>query len=207
MKNRIKDIRLAKNMSQQKLADASGTTKATIMKLEKGDMGLTTSWMERLSAGLGCSPFELIGSKEIQVPVIGTVGAGGGICPIDDMPLLQAVSNAHIAKDQGARDQINCDFVAAPPDASPDVVAVRVRGDSMLPFMPDGTIVYYRQRHGNFSECLNKLCVVMLKSGEAMLKILKKSPEYGRYTLMSFNASTIDDVELEWVAKVEHVTF
>jgi len=66
MQNRIKEFRKRANLSQQKLADMSGTTAATIMKLEKGDMQLTTVWIERISAALRINPLDLISPGTVE---------------------------------------------------------------------------------------------------------------------------------------------
>lgn len=62
MKNFIKKLRLDADWSQQRLANevGGGCTKATIMKLESGQMGLTTEWMGRIAKALKCSPCQLI---------------------------------------------------------------------------------------------------------------------------------------------------
>lgn len=58
--NNIRLIRKERALSMESLAERIGTTRATIMKLENGDMQLTTTWMERLADGLRCTPIDLI---------------------------------------------------------------------------------------------------------------------------------------------------
>ncbi len=60
MENRIKEIRTQKGMTLQQVADKAGTTKAQVMKLEKGDRRLTDVWMVRLSLAMSCDPKELL---------------------------------------------------------------------------------------------------------------------------------------------------
>jgi phage repressor protein C with HTH and peptisase S24 domain len=60
--NKIRDIRLAKGWSMQKLAEAAGTTRAQIDKLEKGERRLTVDWLVRLAKPLGTDPRELMGA-------------------------------------------------------------------------------------------------------------------------------------------------
>jgi len=59
MENRIKEIRKDRGLSQEQLADAVHTTKATISKLEKGDIQLTMEWMRKLARALECHWAEL----------------------------------------------------------------------------------------------------------------------------------------------------
>jgi len=54
MSNRIKEIRKDRGLSHEYLADAVHTTKATISKLEKGDIQLTMEWMRKLARVLEC---------------------------------------------------------------------------------------------------------------------------------------------------------
>lgn len=74
----------------------------------------------------------------------------------------------------------------------------------MEPAMQDGWHIYYDggATSGDCSQYLNKLCVVSIKDGPTMLKILKKGYAPGRFNLLSYNASMIEDVELKWCAKV-----
>lgn len=58
--NRIRELRLARGLSQDALADAVGCVKAQISDLERGNRGLTLEWMRRIGAALHVSPAELL---------------------------------------------------------------------------------------------------------------------------------------------------
>ncbi len=58
--NRIRDFRAARGWSLQRLAEAAGTSKSQIDKLEKGERRLTVDWMVRLAKPLGCDPRDLM---------------------------------------------------------------------------------------------------------------------------------------------------
>lgn len=58
--NRIREIRIDRGLSQQALADAVGTSKTQISKLEKSQRRLTDEWMRRLARALECHPAELM---------------------------------------------------------------------------------------------------------------------------------------------------
>lgn len=60
MPNRIRFWRQQKGWTLQQLADAAGTTRAQIDKLERGTRRLTVDWMVRLAAPLGCDPRSLM---------------------------------------------------------------------------------------------------------------------------------------------------
>lgn len=82
--NRIRDIRFERRMTLQQLAEASGTTKSQIDKLEKGQRRLTVDWMARIAKALDCDLRDLlsqsvIGCKDNQaaaqttsIPIKGT---------------------------------------------------------------------------------------------------------------------------------------
>lgn len=58
--NRLKELREKANLSPQKLAERIGTTRQQIFKLEKGERRLTLEWLQRLAAGLGVEPSNLL---------------------------------------------------------------------------------------------------------------------------------------------------
>lgn len=60
MKNFIRKFRKNKGLSQETLAECCGATKATISKLEKGEIQLTQAWMDKISKVLDCQPWELM---------------------------------------------------------------------------------------------------------------------------------------------------
>lgn len=53
--NRIRELRLARDWSQQTLADLVGVSKVTISDLERGKMALTVDYMRRVAAALTTS--------------------------------------------------------------------------------------------------------------------------------------------------------
>lgn len=60
MDNRIKDLRQARELTLQELADLVGTSNQQISQLETGRRRINVDWLERLSKVLECHPFELL---------------------------------------------------------------------------------------------------------------------------------------------------
>lgn len=60
MDNRIKDLRQARELTLQELADLVGTSNQQISQLETGRRRINVDWLERLSKALECHPFELL---------------------------------------------------------------------------------------------------------------------------------------------------
>lgn len=82
MENRIRELRESVGLSQEELGRKIGTTRATISKLEKGNMNLTQWWMVRLANGLGCTPATILTAHPLKSD-----------SAIDDM-LMQKCANA-----------------------------------------------------------------------------------------------------------------
>lgn len=119
------------------------------------------------------------------VSVVGYVGAGAEVIPVDDHALGAGLS-----------------YVAPPPGVEFPCVAAIIKGDSMHPF-EDGWLVFWtRDASGVPEECIGKLCVVSLTDGRMYLKRLRRGSQKHRYNLESWNAPTIENVSLEWAARV-----
>lgn len=120
-----------------------------------------------------------------QVPVLGRIGAGGSILfEENDEPEL----------------------VDRPPGASGRMMALRVTGDSMFPVYRDGDIVYVNRDHnGVHADYIGEECAVHTYEGGTFLKILATGSKPNRYTLRSFNAPDMEDVELIWATPVRFV--
>lgn len=78
--NRIKELRIERNLTQAQLAEMIGTTDATIQRLETGKRQLTQKWAEKISSNLGVEVASLFGNILPTSPnglsVVGEVQAG-----------------------------------------------------------------------------------------------------------------------------------
>ena len=197
MEHNIDILRKRAGLTVKDLAERSGISRDYLNKLKAGNKRLNLDVITRLAKTLRVQPAELIATQ--RVPIIGVVGGGEEVFPIDDLPLIP---RAVAPEDE---DYVNCEWVEAPPGMCPvGVVALRVTGDSMKPFMPPGTVVYYAERFegGAPDHCLSSLCVVQLRDGRTLVKLVRKSHLHGRFDLQSYNMDTITDVELAWCAPV-----
>jgi repressor LexA len=85
-------------------------------------------------------------------------------------------------------------------------MALRVTGDSMLPVYKDGDIVYVSRNHeGVLPEYIGEECVCHTVEGGTFLKTLSLGSQINRFTLRSFNAADMENVELVWASRVEFV--
>lgn len=113
----------------------------------------------------------------------------------------------------GAGAQIEPDFEQVPPEglftvdvpfAVPeDIVAFGVKGDSMLPRYDDGDVVLvYREQQRAPESLIGEEVAVRTTSGHRYLKRLMRGPHKRRFNLESWNARTIEDVEVEWIGEI-----
>lgn len=186
MGNNIEKIRLLREMTREELATKLNTTATTIFRKERGDRQLRLEELQDYARALNCSTQELM-SETRKVPVVGYVGAGAKVHPIDDH-----------AKGAGL------EFVDSPVGVNdPDICALYVRGDSQEPQLEDGWIIFYRKRsEGVPSDCIGRLCVAALPNGEVMVKKIRQGSKPEFYHLISKNADPILDAGLLWAARV-----
>ena len=94
--------------------------------------------------------------------------------------------------------------IEAPADSHPLTVAAQIRGDSQLPVLQDGWIIYWSTQLPA-SSLLNQLAVVQLADGRIMVKTIRNGSQPGLFTLTSYNAADIVDVPVDWVAKIDWI--
>jgi transcriptional regulator with XRE-family HTH domain len=66
--NRIRELRMARNMSQQAVADLVGVSKVTISDLERGEMRLDVEYMKRIAAALSVPPHKPVTAADLLPP-------------------------------------------------------------------------------------------------------------------------------------------
>lgn len=189
---RIKSLRQELELTQAQFAALLGTSQPTVSRWEAGLFTPQDSaFLQRMAdmAGVALSEFRYgpAGSTR-EVAVAGYVGAGAKIFPVDDFP-------------QGS----GLEMVTAPEGAgAKSVVGVRVRGDSMMPMMKDGWLLFYHRDQAGVSDgCIGKLCVVKVSDdGPILVKEVRRGSRAETFTLLSVNADPIEGVRLEWAARV-----
>lgn len=96
------------------------------------------------------------------------------------------------------------DEIDAPADSHPDTVAAQIKGDSQLPMLHDGWVIYWSILNPP-ALMVNKMAVVQLSDGRIMVKTLRNGSQPGLWTLTSFNAADIVDVPVDWAAKIDWI--
>jgi len=191
---KIYAIRKAANLNQTQFAEALRTTQSTVTRWEKGSIP-SGDMLKAIADFANTTVERLLGTDDLaavpgnMLPVVGLVGAGASVFPYDDFP-----------KGDGM------DHIERPEFIKGQAVAVEVRGDSLLPVAEDGwRLIYSGEQTLTESEILNRLCVVQLEDGRALVKRVMRGSQPGRYHLVSTNAPMIEDVALQWAAPVKAI--
>lgn len=187
MRNRIKEFRKAKKLTQQQLADILGIHLTNLNRMENGRSAPDLTRLQQVADALDTTPNELIvpedeGSR-FKVKVGGYIGAGARIYPVSDFGIGEALEEVELDLPLPA-----------------GTVAAIVRGDSMMPVFEDGDLIGYFRDSTDPMTVLNRTCIVQVTDGPIYIKTLKRGSERGLFTLSSFNATDIEDVAIDWAA-------
>lgn len=66
MKNKLREIRKKRGLSQENIGDKLGVEKSQISKLERGQTKLHSEWIRKLTPILNCTASELLGEDCVQ---------------------------------------------------------------------------------------------------------------------------------------------
>ena len=186
-KIRIRHALQKSGLTMKAASKKAGQGETFVRDILERDRVPTIEKFSALARALGTSAAELLEDGESAVrpiPLVGHVGAGQEVhAEFDDAPF---------------------DYVEAPPGVSPrETVAVEVRGDSMYPLLDKGDLIYYSGRDIPAERMIGKLCVVKLADGRTFVKRLRRGSEPGLYSLESLNGPPIENVRVEWVARID----
>lgn len=169
--NRIEKSRKALGMTQEELASTLGLNKSTIQRYESGKIEkIKLPVIEAMANTLGVSPEYLAAKSDLpesnievlpnskvhMIPVFETVSAGFGAYAsdyiIDYMPL----------------------YIANVSDI-PDMMCIKVSGDSMYPKIEDGDIIVVRRQ-----PCVDngQIAVVLIDGEEGVVKKINASKDF-----------------------------
>ncbi len=192
--DRLKDARERAGLATAKdAAEAMGIPVATYVQHENGQRGFRLK-ADRYARFYRVTPeWLLYGRGEIEdaptsdsVPLVGLVGAG-------------SVATL-FSEGQGQLDEVE-----APANATPNTVALGIRGASLGPAFDEGIVFYDDVRSPVTPDLHGRLCVVGLEDGRVLVKILRSAGD-GTFHLFS---NTMDEPLLNqvvgWAARVKDV--
>lgn len=186
---RLNDMLTLRGWTQAELARRAGLAKENVKKYCQGTVEQPRGdVIPRLAEAIDVHFVWLrdgVGPQWRRIPVVGYVGAGEQFHAVDDLA-------------QGAgHDSVDLDLSGADP------IAVQVRGDSMMPvYRPGDRLLCSRLAGSDEAGFLGKDCVVRLANGDGYVKRVVRGSKPRRYTLLSYAAEPIPDVELEWAAPI-----
>lgn len=186
--SRLQETFAGTGWSKVELARRSGVPYDNVNKYLAGKVDKPRGdTLTALAKALGVEPLWLEkgispDSPTRMVPLKGYIGAGHFVEAIDHGP----------------------EEIDAPADSHPETVAAKIRGDSQLPVLQDGWVIYWSSQKPA-SSMINQLAVVQLADGRIMVKTLRNGSVPGLFTLTSFNAADIVDVPVDWAAKIDWI--
>lgn len=177
--NRVKELRLAKSLSQEQLAEKIGLTKQAISQYERGERNPSMDVLEALCdffnvssdylLGFDTVTLRFVGKNEIdkleskssvRIPVLGRVAAGIPIDAIEDIIDWEDVSE----------------------DAPGEYFGLKIKGDSMMPRIVEGDVVIVHSQPDAES---GDVVIVQINGDTATCKRLAKYDT--GISLISFN--------------------
>lgn len=189
--NRIKELRTAKQLTLDELAERTGLSPGYVQRLESGKRNLGFEHLEKFATALEVTERELIPDetdRSAVVRVVGKIGAGQEILP-----------EAEQVPPEGLK-EIEVPFPV--PDTT---LAFEVDGDSMWPRYDPGDVILCWREGTNFNEVIGWEAAVRTSNGRRYLKRIVRGSKAKLFNLESFNAPVIRDVKLEWISKVQLV--
>ena len=175
MKNRVKEIRNLRGISQDELGERIGLRKAAVSKLERGLTKLTTDHIAALSKALDCEPWEILGStpdKKFDQGVSKPYGLADGPAPsyVPKIPVWGTYSAENGTLYAVGTDDTPIDFTDPLPIqmADKDAFNVMVDDETMAPMFVPGHIACVNTRRPVIK---GNPVIAVLASGGAMLKI------------------------------------
>lgn len=120
------------------------------------------------------------------VPILGFIGAGALVEP---------------EYEQVPSDGLGT--VTLPFQGPPGLIALEIRGESMLPRYDDGdVVVVWREQRRSVDSFVGEEAAVRLADGRRFLKTVRRGTRLGLYTLDSFNAKPIENVRIVWIGEI-----
>ena len=159
--NRRKEL----GLTLEEIGNATGVSKSTVKKWENGFIAnMRRDKIEKLAKILQISPIVLLGNKnEDDKPNAEILSAGENIYKIPVFSSVSAGFGAYACSD--VIDYMHL-YIANPADA-PEMLCIKVTGDSMYPKIEDGDIIVVRKQDSVDS---GSIAVVLVDGEEGFVK-------------------------------------
>ena len=186
MGNKLKTLREERGWTHEKAAEEMGVSRSQFIKLERGERRLTVDYINQAAKAFGVRPSDVLEDMDDQtIPLMGFIGAGSEIMPEFEQVPPEGLDQIHV-----------------PFPLPAEMIALEVRGDSMLPVYKDGhVLIVYAEQKRPLTAFFVEEAAVRTSDGRRFLKTIMKGTG-NTVTLMSFNAAPIEGVSLEWIGEI-----
>lgn len=172
-------------MTHEQAGEAMGISRSQFIKLERGERRLNLDYIERAAAAFGVTSADIISDDPVptDVPLMGYVGAGAEVMPDFEQVPPEGLDQIHI-----------------PFPLPGEMIALQIRGDSMLPVYRDGMVlIVYRDQNRPTEWFFGREAVVRTADGKRFVKtIMRGNPT----TLYSTNAPPIENAVPVWLGEI-----
>jgi transcriptional regulator with XRE-family HTH domain len=184
--NRIKELRQAKGLTLEALADLTELSVSHLSRLEAGKRNLNFNVMAVIAQALGVRASELIDVSRawIEIDITGITSEDQQIFPVSNGERARHKSTVNV------------------PAALGDVDAVLVVGNILYPRYSDGDIITFAWQQDDINTLIGKECVILLTNGKTYIKTIAPGSQPGRYHLTSFNTPPIYDAEISRATRI-----
>lgn len=180
MKNRVKEIRLRKGWSLEKLAEVTGLSRGQLSRIENEKRGWSVSSLETIADALGVTIQELLETTGAwqDVPIFGAVEEAGAVRPCGDGSKSKKPSRVRA------------------PAAYGELLALRVTSNGLYPRYNKGDTIFCTKSTVDPADCIGKECFVWLEHGESLIRFVHLGAIPRHYNLMAHNQPPLTDVAL-----------
>lgn len=190
--NRIRVLRIEREMTIEQLAEATGLSVSYVSRLENGERNLSLRNLNLFAHAFSVDPKELLANveekKQTSIKVMGRIGAGAEIRPVEEQIPPEGLFEIET-------------LFPIPEDA----IAFEVEGDSQYPRYDPGDIVICWRHSSAPEHLIGAEAAVRTSDGRRYLKRVLRGARPGTFDLESHNAPPIRGVQIEWAGSIQSV--
>lgn len=197
-KKTLKDQKI----SARQLSKLMKKHEGTVNRMFRGVQRISLEDAADLSRFLGVPIQEVLIHSGLDPNI---VGSATGTLPVAGH--IDATRRVHRAGTNGTGKLKGPRTVEAPPSTIAGMLALRYHTTGTPLDVLDSAVIYCRPLGDLTVDMMNRWCVVRVKGGEELVRVLRRGSRQGRFSLWSDEEETHRDVELEAAAVVEWMKF
>ncbi|MGN8023018.1 LexA family transcriptional regulator [Phyllobacterium sp. 22229] len=185
MDEKLRRILSANNWTQIELSERLGVSQPTVSRWFSGSepTGARRDQINELYEQAAGASHDIVPGQSM-IKLVGYLGAGAVVEPDYEQIPPEGL------------DQIEVPF-----PLPAEMIAFKVRGDSMLPVYKEGAvIIVYKDQKKPLESFYGEEAAVLTNDGRRFIKTIMRGPV--GVSLFSWNASPIEDVHLEWIGEI-----